>query len=365
VWLDSKDGAPRLHLSASQASTYSVKRWRATPFNGNLPQPVATVVGNLRVCILAQIIACLCFAPRVYAISLDWVTVPGGDSRDLVDYTYRFGTYEVTNAQYAEFLNSVASRSDPNQLYKRTPTAEGYCCLDQGIRRSGLEGDYSYAPIAGRESMPVILVSWYDALRFANWVHNGTPTGGQDAATTEDGAYTLTPQSIADHSIARNPHAQVFLPTWLEWWKAGYYDPATDLFFQNPNGSDAGYGCAWPFYSDNCGGVVGDLTEVGGFGSSPLGTFDQGGNVHEWIETSFVHPTTGAPFARAQGGSWRNTPFGPTTFVSRSPGSFQDAIGIRLAMIPEPDTVAMFGCGLLALAAIRRSRCRSSGFWGS
>jgi hypothetical protein len=39
--------------------------------------------------------------------------------------------------------------------------------------------------------MPVNRVSFYDALRFANWRHNGEPTGEQDNTTTEDGALRL------------------------------------------------------------------------------------------------------------------------------------------------------------------------------
>ena len=35
-------------------------------------------------------------------------------------------------------------------------------------------------------------VSFYDALRFANWLHNGQPSGPQDSTTTEDGAYTFS-----------------------------------------------------------------------------------------------------------------------------------------------------------------------------
>jgi hypothetical protein len=42
------------------------------------------------------------------------------------------------------------------------------------------------------DDKPVIAVSWFDALRFINWLENGQPVGLQDASTTEDGAYTFT-----------------------------------------------------------------------------------------------------------------------------------------------------------------------------
>ena len=33
--------------------------------------------------------------------------------------------------------------------------------------------------------------------RGIHWLHNGQPTGPQDATTTEDGAYSLTPEALA------------------------------------------------------------------------------------------------------------------------------------------------------------------------
>ena len=59
--------------------------------------------------------------------SLEFVPVANaGDAPDTryetpgygaVDYTYNIGKYEVTNGQYAEFLNAVAATGDPNGLY--------------------------------------------------------------------------------------------------------------------------------------------------------------------------------------------------------------------------------------------------------
>ena len=34
-------------------------------------------------------------------------------------------------------------------------------------------------------------------LRFANWLHNGQPTGSQGPGTTETGAYAITPGAVA------------------------------------------------------------------------------------------------------------------------------------------------------------------------
>jgi hypothetical protein len=130
----------------------------------------------------------------VFGVTIDWVTVglPGtaADSRTgdgAVAYTYRISKYEVTNAQYVEFLNAVAETDDPNGLYDTDMTTGSA----GGITRSGSAGSYSYSPIAGRELMPVNYVSFWDSLRFANWLHNGRGNSGVFLAHTSDGGYEL------------------------------------------------------------------------------------------------------------------------------------------------------------------------------
>ncbi|MCP4007668.1 MAG: formylglycine-generating enzyme family protein [bacterium] len=167
-------------------------------------------------------------------VTIDWVTVGGaGNSADTtglgaVATEYRISQHEVTNAQYAAFLNAVAA-TDTNGLYSASMGA-----APGGITQVGAVGSFTYAPIAGRENMPVNYVSFYDALRFANWLHNGQPTGAQDATTTEDGAYTIITEVYPGTVLTRNPGATVFLPSEDEWYKAAYYDPSTDTYFDYP-----------------------------------------------------------------------------------------------------------------------------------
>src|SRR5687768_10566060 len=129
----------------------------------------------------------LLIAGSASAVTMDWTPIgnPGnacevqppigsapGGCFGSVDYDYSIGTYEVTNTQYAEFLNAKAA-SDPLGLY----TAK------LGITRDGISGSYTYSVIAGRGDMPVNYISYYDAMRFANWLHNG-----QGDADTETGS---------------------------------------------------------------------------------------------------------------------------------------------------------------------------------
>ncbi len=149
------------------------------------------------------------------ALNIDMVPVgnPGNkaDTRydatgiGAVRYHYRIGKYEVTNAQYVAFLNRV-DPTGANTLAQyntnMTSDARGGIILNRGA------GDGAkYEIKLGRANNPVVWVSWFDAVRFANWVHNG-----QGAGNTENGAYTLlggTPTPSNGDTITRNP-APVF-----------------------------------------------------------------------------------------------------------------------------------------------------------
>ena len=68
---------------------------------------------------------------------------------------------------------------------------------------------------------PVNYVSFWDAARFANWLHNGQPTGPQGPGTTEGGAY----HDVGNQTLfGRNAGAKFFIPTENEWYKAAYHD---------------------------------------------------------------------------------------------------------------------------------------------
>src|SRR5215470_5563491 len=68
-------------------------------------------------------------------------TCGNGQQCGAVPYAYSIGTYDVTNAQYAEFLNAKAV-SDPLALYN---TNMGDAAGSQGgITRSGNSGSYAY-----------------------------------------------------------------------------------------------------------------------------------------------------------------------------------------------------------------------------
>jgi hypothetical protein len=273
-----------------------------------------------------------------------------------VPYTYNIGTYEVSNAQYTEFLNAKAA-SDPLGLYNTSMGTSIY----GGITRTGISGSYSYSAIAGREDKPVNMVSFFDVLRFANWLNNG-----QGAGDTETGSYTLlggTATPSNDRTVTRNVGATIVLTNEDEWYKAAYYDPSTANYFAYPFASDTQSTCTTPTAtpnSANCYYAGGSApTTVGSYtgSASPYGTFDQGGNVWEWNEAKI------AGDRGLRGGSFDTAPdhlaasFRSSTGATYEVGSF----GFRLAMIPggyvpEPSTGLLVVAGLLGLASWRRAR---------
>ena len=199
-----------------------------------------------------------------------------------VDYVYHIGKYEVTNREYCALLNAVASRKDPHGLYNPGMGADTF----GGILRVGAPGDYSYIVKTGMEKKPVNYVSFYDACRFANWLHNGRGKGG-----TETGAYALDGvTNPANDRLTRRLGARIVIPSEDEWYKAAYYKCGNMHvgYWDHATQSDEPPKCELPPGgpgSANC-MTVGRLTDVGAYVKSPgpYGTFDQCGNVWEWNE---------------------------------------------------------------------------------
>ena len=304
------------------------------------------------------------------AVTVDWVSV--GDAGNAADPStgslygavatpYRIGKTEVTNAQYAEFLNTVDS-SGANTLALYNANMEAFSVGGIGFVGGNPNGS-KYVVKGGFASKPVNFVSFYDTLRFANWLHNG-----QGAGRTETGAYTLlggTPIPSNGLTVTRNVGvATIFLTSEDEWYKAAYYDASTLSYNPYPFADGFnGAACEWPAgttsHSAGCWPAIGPqaaLTDVGAYTGSPseYGTFDQGGNVWEWNEAIIDGSSRGV-----RGGTLlllNPGGFAASARDERGPTDEDSLRGFRVASLPEPGSGLLLMMGMLGLGVWRR-RC--------
>jgi formylglycine-generating enzyme required for sulfatase activity len=295
--------------------------------------------------------------------------VQGVFSSGAVDYEYRIAKFEVTTSQYVQFLNAVAA-TDTYNLYDTDMVSNNGC----NIERSGQPGSYTYSVISERANRPVNHVSWGDAARFVNWLHNGQPVGAQEADTTETGSYDLNgaTSAVELQAVTRQPGATWAIPTGDEWHKAAYHknDGDTGNYFYYPMGDDD-----WPSndlvdpdpgnnatcYSNSytIGGPYWH-TEVGAHenSESPYGTFDQGGNVREWTEGLHY---TGSKYNRImRGGSYVDRPgrMEISEYDFNESDSQSAGVGFRLVQVPEPLSLTLLAMGGMTL--LRRPRRRGT-----
>jgi sulfatase modifying factor 1 len=140
------------------------------------------------------------------------INTPGVQRFGAVGYAYQIAKNETTISQYADFLNAVA-KTDTYGLYSTSMT-QSYI---NGISRAGVSGSYVYSEALGTGNKPITYVSWFDAARFCNWMHNGQPTGLQTVGTTEGGAYPLN--GAVSGIITKNVAAKVWIPSEDEWYR--------------------------------------------------------------------------------------------------------------------------------------------------
>jgi sulfatase modifying factor 1 len=321
--------------------------------------------------ILVLICATCLVAPRVAsAVTIAWTPVGNpGNAADpstgfgAVGYSYNIGTYDVTNSQYVEFLNAKdATGTSPLQLYNSTMSNPTY----GGINYSaGNANGSKYSVMSGDGNHPVNAVTFYDTLRFANWLNNG----GQTNSDTESGAYILqggTPTPSNAATITRQSGAHIVLPTENEWYKAAYYDPRTmaqggppsdSHYWLYPTSSNTAPTSSFPTATPNSANILPsgpvNLTDVGAYTgtTSPYGAYDMGGNVWQLNEALISGSSRGL-----RGGSFDDYSLILLSSYRNyfAPADENDVlVGFRVASIvpiPEPSSLVLATLGF-ALAA--------------
>lgn len=262
---------------------------------------------------------------------------PGGFGYGSVGYSYRIGTYAISQ----------------NQIDKATA--------------SGLQ---NVVAGAWRGDQPAANMTWYESAAFVNWLN--TSTGNQAAykLSYTDGAWSMSLWDSFDPGYNsfnqyRNANAKYFLPSENEFYKAAYGKGDGSGYYLYPTASDtaptavaSGTANGTAVYGQSF--FQGPASVYAAGGISSYGTMGQSGNVVQWEETGFfgsnVDPT-GA--RRTRGGSWVSP--ASSLLTSSSSGAFADFslfdLGFRIAsVIPEPSTYALMGIGVVALFIVSRRK---------
>lgn len=163
---------------------------------------------------------------------------------------YRMSKCEITNEQYATFLNAMNIGSDGIYAGGSYPK-EVLICASNGRFDWGLHVvDGKWVPVSGCEKNPVINVSWYGAMEFATYVGGTLPTEAQWEYACRAG--TRTPFNTGQKLSYNDANFD---------WTHPYNSPV-NMLMTSP----------------------GKTLPVGSFPANAYGLCDMHGNVWEWTK---------------------------------------------------------------------------------
>ncbi len=223
---------------------------------------------------------------------------------------YRMSKYEITNTQYAAFLNAKSIGSDG--IWAAAPVyptqALIYANTSWGLTYSGSQ----WVPVTGFEDAPVIYVTWYGATEYATYIGGTLPTEAQWEYACRAG--TTTPFNTGN-----------FLTNLQANYNWEYlYNGGTNTVTTYP----------------------GKTQDVGTYAPNAYGLYDMHGNVWEWCAdwygtyptTAQTNPTgaTTGSIRVIRGGSWfSNARYCRSAFRNSSyPSSYSNNIGFRVVFVP-------------------------------
>ncbi|KAF0129224.1 MAG: hypothetical protein FD155_2713 [Bacteroidetes bacterium] len=225
---------------------------------------------------------------------------------------FHMSKYEITNAEFAAFLNAKSIIS--NGLYSAGfyPT-KVLIYASSDIYDWGLHYiNGKWIPVSGYENYPVINVTWYGAAEFAAYAGGTLPTEAQWEYACRGN--TTTPFNTGDCPSTAHDNYNWSFP----------YDICTDTITAYPYKTQA----------------------VGSYAPNAYNLHDMHGNVREWCSDWYdLYPTTaqtnptGGTYAGervTRGGSWNSyAHYCRSAFrFSNEPSAYGSLIGFRVVFVP-------------------------------
>jgi formylglycine-generating enzyme required for sulfatase activity len=298
--------------------------------------------------------------------------------RGTVNYEYRIGKYEVTTAQWTEFMNAAFDRPLEDFIpHMQQPGIWGAVATVPNT-----PGAQRWRVPTGNEMRAVGNISWRMAAIYCNWLHNDKATNREAFLS---GAYDVStfgenPGGRFTDQLTRSPGARYYVPSWDEWLKAAHYDPdkangdgTLGGWWLYGNGSDTpfspgppGIGNANFGFSTGFPGWDARTILLGSYGvESPWGLLDVSGFTSEWTEEPLYFSGESLPIGRVGDGNTWLSPTGNADNIGyirtgEAPQFSPFYAGFRIAAaVPSPGSCSL-GLGLLWLNTNRRKRGENS-----
>ncbi len=172
---------------------------------------------------------------------------------------FRMSKYEITNTQFAQFLNAL-NIGQPAIYTGGSYPDKTLVSATSGSNNWGLNYvNNQWIPVSGYEQHPAIRVTWFGATEFANYVGGKLPTEAQWEYAARAGSNTPFHTGECLNNLQANYN-----------WKQAY-DNCSNTVTTNPDEPKA----------------------VGSYVANDFGLYDMHGNVDEWCRDWYgTYPTS-------------------------------------------------------------------------